>query len=256
MSCSRLSTSPNADWRNTPLSWHLQYHAVLSLARTGSTFQARRRFIQFDLSSVDTEDVAALEARIKKDEALAATGAEREQLAALAATSYRVIRDRTGGYFPAINAATLALVAGDEFSARALARDALDLVAASKEESYFAVATEAEARLLLGDEHGARESLERAAVLHAGDYGALSTTRRQLRLICAVSGIDPAILSALAGPSVAHFCGHQMAAPGKKGRLFSEQEDEVTSRIAAVVDRRPVGYAVRVTGERGRHSLG
>src|SRR5665213_3521832 len=148
----------------------LQYHAVLSLARTGSTFQAGRRFIQFNLSSVDTEDVAALAARIKKDEALAATGFERKRLAARAATSYRVIRDRTHGYFPAINAATLALVAGDESGARALARDALDLVAASREESYFAIATEAEAHLLLGDEDGARESLERAAGLHAGDY--------------------------------------------------------------------------------------
>jgi class 3 adenylate cyclase len=221
----------------------LHYHAVLSLARTGSTFQAGRRFVQFNLSSVDTEDVAALEARIKKDEALAATGFERTRLAARAATSYRVIRDRTHGYFPAINAATLALVAGDERGARALARDALDLVAASREESYFAIATEAEAHLLLGDEDGARESLERAAGLHAGDYGALSTTRRQLRLICAVTGIDPVILSALAGPAVAHFCGHRMAAPGKAGRLSSDQEDEVTSRIADAVERRPVGYA-------------
>jgi tetratricopeptide (TPR) repeat protein len=221
----------------------LQYHAVLSLARTGSTFQAGRRFIQLNLSSVDTEDVAALEARIKKDEALAATGLERKRLAARAATSYRVIRDRTHGYFPAINAATLALVAGDDASARALARDALDLVTASREESYFAFATKAEAYLLVGDEDAAREALERAAAIHAGDYGALSTTRRQLRLICTVTGISPLILSALAGPAVAHFCGHRMAAPGQEGRLSSDQEDDVTFRIADAVERRPVGYA-------------
>src|ERR1700691_6691373 len=46
----------------------LQYHAVLSLARTGSTFQAARRFIQFNLSSVDTEDVRALRAPVQEDE--------------------------------------------------------------------------------------------------------------------------------------------------------------------------------------------
>ena len=224
-----------------PAELALQYHAVLSLARTGSTFQARRRFIQFDLSSVDTEDVAALEARIKKDEALAATGAEREQLAALAAISYRVIRDRTGGYFPAINAATLALVAGDDFSARPGPRRARP-------------GGRRQRRVVLcrghrgGGTPPSRRRAWRSGVArtsgrppHGGLRSVVEATRRQLRLICAVSGIDPAILSALAGPSVAHFCGHQMAAPGKKGRLFSEQEDEVTSRIAAVVDRRPVG---------------
>src|SRR5579864_2898184 len=56
----------------------LRFRAVLCLARTGSTGQAARRFMQLDLSSVDTEDVAALEARIQKDEALAATGSDRK----------------------------------------------------------------------------------------------------------------------------------------------------------------------------------
>jgi hypothetical protein len=200
----------------------LRYHAVLSLARTGSTGQAARRFIQFDLSSVDTEDVAALEARIQKDEALAATGPERRRLAARAATAYRVIRDRTHGYFPAINAATLTLVTGDTAAARALASDALDLVTASGERSYFAVATEAEALLLLGDEDGARAALARAATLHEGDFGALST---------------------LAGPAVAHYCGHRMAGPGQEGRLRDDQEDDVASRIARAVEGRPAGYA-------------
>jgi hypothetical protein len=221
----------------------LQYHAVLSLARTGSTFQAARRFAEFDLSSVDTEDVAALDARIQKDEALAATGAERQRLATRAAHAYRVIRERTQGYFPAVNAATLTLVAGDSVGARELAGDALDRVDASGEESYFAIATQAEAHLILGDEAGARTALERAAGLHAGDFGALSTTRRQLRLICAITGIDPAMLSALAGPAVAHYCGHRMAGPGEDGRLRSDQEGEMTSRIAQAIERRPVGYA-------------
>ncbi len=221
----------------------LQYHAVLSLARAGSTLQAARRFNEFELSSVDTEDVAALAARIQKDEALAAPGAERRRLAATAATAYRVIGERTLGYFPTINAATLTLVAGDAVAARALAKDALDRADASGDESYFAVATKAEASLILGDEEGAASALERAATLHAGDFGALSTTRRQLRLICAVTRIDPAILSALAGPAVAHYCGHQMAGPGSDGRFRANQEADVAAQIAQEVEARPFGYA-------------
>ncbi|HEY5025398.1 MAG TPA: adenylate/guanylate cyclase domain-containing protein [Acidimicrobiales bacterium] len=221
----------------------LRYRAVLALARTGSTGQAARRFVELDLSAVDTEDVAALEARIQKDEALAATGDERRRLAAHAATTYRIIRDRTRGYFPAINAATLTLVAGDTSTAQTLAREALELVSSSGETSYFAAATDAEARLLLGDEDGVRAALDRAACLHEGDFGALSTTRRQLRMICGVTGTDPDILSALAGPAVVHYCGHRMAGPAEQGRLRHGQEGDVTSRVAQAVERRPAGYA-------------
>ena len=107
-------------------------------------------------------------------------------------------------------------MAGDVPGARALARDALSLVGASGETGYFAAATEAEAQLLLGDLGAARRALARAGGLHDGDYGALSTTRRQLRLICALGGVDPGILSPLAGPAVAHFCGHRIAAAGAR----------------------------------------
>ena len=91
----------------------LRFHAVLALARTGSTTQAMRRFIELDLSSVDSEDAASLQARLTKDLALMATGAERRRLARDASLAYLRICDRTDGYFPAINAATLSLVSGD-----------------------------------------------------------------------------------------------------------------------------------------------
>ena len=136
----------------------LRYRSVLALARAGSTAQAARRFAELDLSSVDTEDVASLEARIHKDVALAAPAAERPHLARAAADAYRSISRRTGRYFPAINAATLTLVAGDVPGARASARDALSLVGASGETGYFAAATEAEAQLLLGDLGAARRA--------------------------------------------------------------------------------------------------
>jgi hypothetical protein len=137
----------------------LRFHAVLALARTGSTTQAMRRFIELDLSSVDSEDTASLEARLAKDLALMATGAERRRLARDASLAYRLISDRTGGYFPAINAATLSLVSGDAAEARVLAGVALDLVTRSGDTGYFAAATEAEGLLLLGDEPGARAAL-------------------------------------------------------------------------------------------------
>jgi hypothetical protein len=87
------------------------------------------------------------------------------------------------------NAATLVLLGGDGNRASALAWRVLELLGAEAD-SYHVAATEAEAHLLLGDADAARSALERAAELHNGDYGAVSTTRRQLRLVCGVRVVD------------------------------------------------------------------
>lgn len=221
----------------------LRYRAVLALARTGSTGEAARQFAALELASVDTEDVAALQARIQKDEALAVEGDERRRRAARAAESYRRIADRTHGYFPAINAATLTLVAGQPEVAERLAADVLALVETSGEDSYFSAATRAEAHLLMGDGAAAAVALAEAADRHRGDLGALSTTRRQLRLVCTLKGIDPAVLAPLAGPSVVHFCGHRMSGPDGPTRLLASAEAAVAAAMARVLDDHPVGVA-------------
>jgi adenylate cyclase len=190
----------------------LQYRAVLALARSGSTAEAARRFDAYALSSVADEDVSGLGARIKKDIALTADGEKRRRLAAGAADAYRSIYERTGGYYPAVNAATLSFIAGDVEAATTLAAEVLRLVFGSGDRSYYAMATEAEAHLLLCDLEAATQALRQAALAHGRDYGALSTTRRQLRIVCLAAGFDLNILTVLAGPTVVHFCGHRIAA--------------------------------------------
>jgi tetratricopeptide (TPR) repeat protein len=221
----------------------LKHRAVLALARAGATEEAARRFDEYALADIPDEDIAALRARIAKDIALAEGGATRRRRAARAAELYGAVAERTGGYYPAINAATLWLIAGDEERARGAARDVLELLARSNEDTYYAAATEGEAHLLLGDQPDAREALERAAERNDGDYGALATTRRQLRTICEVQGIDPALLSALAGPAVVHFCGHRIAGELGEGRFPPDAEERVARRFAEVVERHPTGFA-------------
>ena len=195
----------------------LRHRAVLALARAGSTDEAARRFREFGLTEVDTEDVAALRARIVKDIALGGEGAERRRAAARSAELYAAIHARTGGWYPAVNAATLSLVAGDPDRAREFAGAALDALAHRGDESYYAAATEAEADLVLGRPDAARDAIARAVARNEDDYGALTTTRRQLRLVCQATGTDPAVLAPLAGPAVVHFCGHRIGAPGETG---------------------------------------
>lgn len=219
----------------------LRHRAVLGLARSGSTGEAARRFTEYELDRVaDEEDVGALAARIAKDEALAAGD---EHMALAAAEAYAAVYSRTHGYYPAVNAATLYLVAGRRDEAENMAGEVLALLTDKGDGSYWEAASEAEAQLLLGREEGAKEALERAVAANDGDHAALATTRRQLRVVCGLTGIDPAILSVLAGPLVAHFCGHRIADTGKEGRFPASAEQEVAGRIAAEVDRHRPGYA-------------
>ena len=221
----------------------LKHRAVLALARAGATEEAARHFERYGLAGIDDEDIAALQARIAKDVALSTEGAQRRREAAGAAELYNDIFARTGGYYPAINAATLWLVSGDAARARELAAVVLGALAASAEDSYYAAATEGEAHLLLGDEVEALGALKLAAARHGGDYGALATTRRQLRMICELAGIDQALLSVLAGPAVVHFCGHIIGTENAHGRFAPEMEATVAARIARVVEPHPAGYA-------------
>jgi class 3 adenylate cyclase len=221
----------------------LKHRAVLALARSGSTVEAARRFDQYGLGRAEEEDVAALGARIAKDEALGVAGPLRRQRALRAAAEYREIFARGGGYYPAINAATLSLIGGEPRHAKALAQHVLGLLADTPADSYYAIATEAEAHLVLGDEAAARAALERAAAVNNGEYAALASTRRQLRAICGVAGIDPEILSVLSGPGVAHYCGHRIARRGEQGRFPAETEEDVVRRIAEELDRHCPAYA-------------
>jgi class 3 adenylate cyclase len=223
----------------------LKHRAVLALARAGATEQAALRFAEYGLADgeADHEEIASLRARIAKDVALAARDeVSRRHEAAKAAAAYAAIFERTGGYYPAINAATLSLLGGESEHAANLARQVLQLLETGGEESYYAAATEAEARLLLGDVPAARSALARAARLHGGDYGAVSTTRRQLRLVCESRGIDPEVLAALRGPAVVHFCGHRMAPAGEAGRFEAADEGRVAERIRAEIERSPATY--------------
>ncbi len=220
----------------------LKHRAVLALARAGATEAAARRFDEYGLAEIPEEDIAALHARIVKDLALSTEGQERRRQAARAAHLYGAVFTRTGGYYPAINAATLWLIAGENERSTELVGRVLEILASGEDGgSYYGAATEAEARLLRLEADAARNALKRAAALHRGDYGALATTRRQLRLICDYLGLDPALLSPLAGPAVVHFCGHRIGE--HPGSFPAEAEGEVTVRVAEVVSHTRPGFA-------------
>jgi hypothetical protein len=93
--------------------------------------------------------------------------------------------------------------------------------------------------LLLGRDAAAHDAMERAAARHALDYGALATTRRQLRVVCQLFGLGADVLSPLTGPGVVYFCGHRIGTDG----FPHEAEPLVQAGIAQVLERGSPGYA-------------
>ena len=179
----------------------LQHLVVLCLARSGATQNAMRLFKKLALDKLDTveisnrlkTDIEALWARLLKDQALAANS-NREQKFAEAASEYEKIYRENGGYYPAINAAALWLLAGDRERSKDLARATQRVLAEEAEHgNYWTAATSAECELLLGNLDSVVTSLVRARQLAGGDFAALGSTRKQMSLLCAALDVDPGI---------------------------------------------------------------
>ena len=220
----------------------LRYRAVLALAKSGATRRAGDEFRRLGLDGRSETDIAALGARIAKDEALALPPSQQPAAFRHAADLYERIYRRGGGYYPGINVATLRLLAGERRPAEDVAREVLALCAAARNgDGYYVAATEAEALLILGRLDEAHAALEDAAGL-SSDLAARATTRRQLRLICDARGIGDRLLEPLAPPTTIHFAGHRMAAPGQAGKLMPGDEARVAADIAALLDRQRVGF--------------
>lgn len=230
----------------------LRYRAVLVLARAGATRLAAQRYEEYGLATEGHEDIAALRARLAKDLALAEEGPRRARLAAHAADGYEGVYARTHGYFPGINAATMRLVGGEVDRAQALARRILVEIegpgSAAGEDTYYRLATRAEAQLILDRGAAARASLAEARAAAGADFAALATTRKQLKVVCEARGVDARLLDVLAPPRVIYYCGHMIAAPGMDGRFRADAEDAVAAVIRSHLDREDVGFGYGALG--------
>lgn len=229
----------------------IRYLAVLALARSGATTQARRRYEQYGLDTIKPStlttglagDIAVLSARLDKDEALARVSeVDRTGWARRSARGYESAHDRSGAGYHAVNAATMWLLAGDAERSRSLAEAALT-PAADQGHGYWDAATEAEAALLAGDLIRAGDALARAADAGEGLFADRASTLRQLKLICELRGIDPQILRPIHNPTVVHYCGHRILAAGETGRFPAEEETRVRSELDARFEGLNAGVA-------------
>jgi hypothetical protein len=231
----------------------------LALARSGDVARANSELAALRAAGHNDGETLGLLARTHKDLALAAAaGALRERHLAAAFeiydSGYRASR-RAGAtadaYYTGINAATIALLRGDQERACAIAAEvetlceqALADSAGDETAAYWPQATLAEAALVRGDETGARDRYAAAARLAGHRYGDLSSTRRQARLLLRHQGRDSGWLDeALRIPPVLVYTGHMIDAPGRAAPRFPpELEGAVRAWICEQLDElRPVG---------------
>jgi class 3 adenylate cyclase len=221
----------------------LRHRAVLALARAGAPEHARARFQALGLNDVHTEEVTSLDARLWKDLAFTARGAEREPLFARSIEAYEKAYAISNGYYPAINIATLSLLAGRRAAAEEWAKIALSLAEGGAADDYYAIATRAEALLLLARVTETEAALDLAIKCPSTDEASRATTRRQLGRIVDVLGLSPTVLSAINPRAVMHYCGHIVAPPGAAGRFPADQADDVARRSAAFFNSNLIGRA-------------
>jgi len=219
----------------------IRHQQVLALARIGDTERAMGLFAAYGLDRSGDTHERTIGARLLKDRALAAApGPARRQALERAFEAYHAIYRESGDSFPGINAATLALLAGDAERSRALAAALLDDPALAEPADYYRAATRAEALLLLGRSAEVTATLASGVVRTSADLGGRSSTLRQLARIAAHLGLgeaeQAALLAPLRPPRVIHYCGHMFGAdPAAEARI--------RRAIDAVLGEEEIGFA-------------
>lgn len=235
-----------------PGNFRLRQLKGLALARSGALRRANDVLTALrEEGCTDAETMGPL-ARTHKDLALSATDTvSREQHLVAAFEIYQqayrdaVSRDLVDeAYYTGINAATIELLRHHVERARGIAKDverlcrkALAHSSGKAADEYWPRATLAEAALIGGDLDAAQERYAEAASLAGTNYGDLSSTKHQARILLDHLNIDPSWLDqAIRIPPVLVFTGHMIDAPGRAERRFpQEAADEVRGRIRRYV---------------------
>ena len=241
----------------------VDFYQCLALTRGGSGKAARQsvRDLHQQAAGIDlpadlAEDIASLDARLAKDEALRLRGDERRAAAATAGRLYEAVFAHHGRPYACVNAATMfAIAGGDTYRKQAeeLARKTLlvanentlpepgtDLADAAR---YWDAATRAEALALLGDIDAMKLSIADAAERVPHNRSARSATVGQLSTLFDELGIDVGLLEPLRNPPVLHYCGHRISNDLDVGRFPLSALDRVTADIDAWFDSRSFSRA-------------
>jgi class 3 adenylate cyclase len=232
---------------------------ALSLARTGASRQANHLLGALVSEGHGDEETVGMLARTYKDLwATSPDARERREYLESAFRWYLHAHQRSHGYWSGINAATMALLLGDEEQAAGLARHVragcLEHRRAdpSGGDRYWLAATLGEAALILRDQSSAVDWYREAVEKGGHGLGDLVSTRRNARLILRHQETEaPAIEACFPIPRVAVFAGHLIDRPDREAVRFPPGlEGAVRRELMAALRRLDVGigYASAANG--------
>ncbi len=186
-------------------------------------------------------DIAGLEARLLKDAAFENAAAGDPERAQGSRRAYEAIWRRIGSWYAGINAAAMALVAGESKAAQALAAEILARLP-EEPEDYWAAATRAEALFIAGDKAGAVKALGNAGAAADATDSAKASTMLQLRRLAPHLDLDAgAAAKALGLKTVSVMTGH-MFRPADMDREAQEKASAaIRADAEAIFEERNVG---------------
>jgi tetratricopeptide (TPR) repeat protein len=239
-----------------PASQLLLYQQGLTLARLGAYDRAREIADKLAADQLDDpelfRDVLTLAGSVNKNLALREKSAEeRARFFQLALDRYQDAFDRSQpGYksYPAINAATLALLLGQTDSALRLAKEARIQADAeaqrSRADDYWLIATAAEASFVLGEMKEAETSYRRAVQVAGRRFDEIGSMRRNARILAGHFGSSAGwVEDVLRIPSVVVFTGHMIDRPGRTSPRFPARlEKVVAAAIATELEELNAGF--------------
>lgn len=189
------------------------------------------------------EDIAALEARLLKDVAFAEEGASPDRDAALACWQvYDALYRFGGGHYAGVNAAAMALAAGQDEDGRRIARELVNRLSNSARD-YWTQASLAEALLIVGERERAVAALAAAAAAPGASDGAKATTALQLYRLGPLLGFPAAeFVGHLRIGRVAVLCGHMFRGAEMDEAAQHAAEDALRRQADAILQREPYRY--------------
>jgi class 3 adenylate cyclase/tetratricopeptide (TPR) repeat protein len=237
-----------------PDSAEIRYLGALASARMGAIAEADRWLADVDRDSLGDSPLAvevwSLAGRIAKERFAAMgdrTSGAAHEFARQSIASYQRAHALSGDAYPAVNAATMAMQAGDSSTANRLAQQALSATDTAEDHWYHA--TRGEALLLLGRQDEARIHYAEAYRLAGNRFGDIASMRRQLLLIGSSAARELAAL--LPAPQVIAFSGHMIDHPSRATPRFPAH---IEARVAAALRETiaalgpSIGYAQAACG--------
>ena len=193
----------------------LKQRMALALAQMGSSARAQEVLIPLAAAGAPDRETLSILGRTYKDQWNAEPSNETYLRQAFDYYNQAFQIDPPD-FYPGINAATVAFLLNEKEKANGLARRVLEICQA-RPEDYWRNATIAESLVILGELNRAKQAYREAVAVAAGDLHALSSTRKQARLLSRhLEGRPDLFDECFPIPKLVIFSGHMIDAPGRR----------------------------------------